>query len=90
MCSPTPARSRPRLGDPGVVPVEVDEDVSACDAGHIRGAVKLDWKADLQDPVRRDFVSRQQCGQLMSSRGIGDGDTVVLYGGRNNWFAAYA
>ena len=52
--------------------------------------MKLDWKADLQDPVRRDFVNRQQFGQLMSSRGIGNGDTVVLYGGRNNWFAAYA
>ena len=78
------------LGDPGVVLVEVDEDVSAYDTGHIRGAVKLDWKADLQDPVRRDFVNRQQFGLLLSSRGIGSDDTVVLYGGNNNWFAAYA
>jgi thiosulfate/3-mercaptopyruvate sulfurtransferase len=70
--------------------VEVDEDVSAYDGGHIPGAVKLDWKADLQDPVRRDFVSKEQFEALLSSRGIANDDTVVLYGGNNNWFAAYA
>src|SRR5512142_1878111 len=77
-------------GDPGVVLVEVDEDTSAYDKGHIQGAVKLDWKSDLQDPVRRDFVSKEQFEQLLSAKGIGNDDTVVLYGGNNNWFAAYA
>ena len=78
------------LDDPGVVLVEVDEDTSAYDKGHIRNAVKLDWKKDLQDPVRRDFVDRHGFEQLMSERGIGNDDTVILYGGNNNWFAAYA
>ncbi|MGI8993599.1 MAG: sulfurtransferase [Nocardioidaceae bacterium] len=76
--------------DEGVVLVEVDEDTSAYDKGHIRGAVKIDWKQDLQDPVRRDFVNKEQFERLLSSRGIGSDDTVVLYGGNNNWFAAYA
>lgn len=74
----------------GVVFVEVDEDTSAYDGGHIAGAVKLDWKTDLQDPVRRDFVNAEQFGALLSERGISNDDTVVLYGGNNNWFAAYA
>ena len=76
--------------DPSIVVVEVDEDTTAYDKGHIRGAVKLDWKTDLQDPVRRDFIGRQGFEQLLSERGIGNDDTVVLYGGNNNWFAAYA
>ncbi len=78
------------LDDPKVVLVEVDEDTSAYDKNHIRGAVKLDWKKDLQDPVRRDFVNRSQFEQLLSLRGIANDDTVVLYGGNNNWFASYA
>ncbi|MDP9444823.1 MAG: sulfurtransferase [Actinomycetota bacterium] len=78
------------LDDPQVVLVEVDEDTTAYDKGHIRGAVKLDWKQDLQDPVRRDFVDREQFSRLLSQRGIGNDDTVILYGGNNNWFAAYA
>ncbi len=78
------------LNTPGVVIVEVDEDTSAYDTGHIEGAVKIDWKKDLQDPVRRDFVNREQFSDLLSARGIGNDDTVVLYGGNNNWFAAYA
>src|SRR4051812_25086065 len=78
------------LTDPGLVFVEVDEDTSAYDKGHIQGAVKLDWKTDLQDPVRRDFISKEQFEQLLSRKGIGNDDTVVLYGGNNNWFAAYA
>jgi thiosulfate/3-mercaptopyruvate sulfurtransferase len=73
-----------------VVFVEVDEDTSAYDDGHIAGAIKLDWRTDLQDPVRRDFVDAQQFSKLLSERGIANGDTVVLYGGNNNWFAAYA
>jgi thiosulfate/3-mercaptopyruvate sulfurtransferase len=76
--------------DPGVVLVEVDEDTSAYDTGHIAGAVKIDWKKDLQDPVRRDFVDRAGFEALLSERGIANDDTVVLYGGNNNWFAAYA
>jgi thiosulfate/3-mercaptopyruvate sulfurtransferase len=76
--------------DPGVVLVEVDEDTSAYDKGHIRGAVKVDWKQDLQDPVRRDFVDRAGFEALLSQRGISNDDTVILYGGNNNWFAAYA
>src|SRR2546429_8183471 len=78
------------LSDPGVVLVEVDEDTSAYDKGHIRNAIKLDWKKDLQDPVRRDFVDKAGFEKLLSERGIGNDDTVVLYGGNNNWFAAYA
>ena len=78
------------LDDPGVVLVEVDEDTTAYDKGHIRNAIKLDWKQDLQDPVRRDFVDRHGFEQLLSERGISNDDTVVLYGGNNNWFAAYA
>ncbi|MGI5161503.1 sulfurtransferase [Microbispora sp. CA-102843] len=78
------------LDTPGVVLVEVDEDTSAYDKGHIRGAVKIDWRTDLQDPVRRDFVDKAGFEALLSSRGIANDDTVVLYGGNNNWFAAYA
>ncbi|MCM0675681.1 sulfurtransferase [Micromonospora phytophila] len=78
------------LDAPGVVFVEVDEDTSAYDTGHIAGAIKLDWKTDLQDPVRRDFVNKSQFEALLSERGISNDDTVVLYGGNNNWFAAYA
>jgi thiosulfate/3-mercaptopyruvate sulfurtransferase len=78
------------LDDPSTALVEVDEDTSAYDKGHIRNAIRLDWKADLQDPVRRDFVNKDQFSQLLSSRGVGNDDTVVLYGGNNNWFAAYA
>jgi thiosulfate/3-mercaptopyruvate sulfurtransferase len=78
------------LDTPKVVFVEVDEDTAAYDTGHIAGAVKLDWKTDLQDPVKRDFVDSQQFSKLLSERGIDNDDTVVLYGGNNNWFAAYA
>ncbi len=76
--------------DAGVVLVEVDEDTTAYDGGHIAGAVKIDWKTDLQDPIRRDFVNKEQFEALLSERGISNEDTVVLYGGNNNWFAAYA
>ena len=76
--------------DDNVVLVEVDEDTTAYDGGHIAGAIKLDWKKDLQDPVRRDFVTKEQFEKLLSERGISNDHTVVLYGGNNNWFAAYA
>src|SRR6201990_1225920 len=78
------------LNAPNTVFVEVDEDTSAYDDSHIEGAVKLDWKADLQDQVKRDFVDAQQFSKLLSERGVSNDDTVVLYGGNNNWFAAYA
>ncbi|MDM1888775.1 sulfurtransferase [Mycobacteroides abscessus] len=78
------------LSAPNTVFVEVDEDTSAYDVGHIEGAVKLDWKTDLQDAVKRDFVDHQQFSKLLSDKGISNDDTVVLYGGNNNWFAAYA
>ena len=78
------------LDTPGVVFVEVDEDVSAYDKGHIDGAVRLDWKTELQDQVRRDFVNKEQFEKLLSGKGIGNDDTIVLYGGNNNWFASYA
>jgi thiosulfate/3-mercaptopyruvate sulfurtransferase len=78
------------LDDDGIVLVEVDEDTSAYDAGHINGAVKLDWTTDLQDQVRRDFVNKEQFEALLSEKGISNDDTVILYGGNNNWFAAYA
>src|SRR5580698_1356844 len=88
--------------DDGVVLVEVDEDTTALDVplvvgggvlvdldkGHIKGAVKIDWKKDLQDPIRRDFVDRAGFEALLSERGISNDDTVILYGGNNNWFAA--
>jgi thiosulfate/3-mercaptopyruvate sulfurtransferase len=76
--------------DDGVVLVEVDEDTTAYDKGHISGAVKIDWKNDLQDPVKRDFLDRAGFEALLSDRGISNDDTVILYGGNNNWFAAYA
>jgi len=79
-----------KLDDLKVVLVEVDEDTTAYDKNHIRNAIKLDWKKDLQDPVRRDFVNKEQFEALLSDRGIANDDLVVLYGGNNNWFAAYA
>jgi thiosulfate/3-mercaptopyruvate sulfurtransferase len=73
-----------------VVFAEVDEDTTAYDGGHIPGAIKLDWKNELQDHVRRDFVDKAGFEKLLSAKGIGNDDTVILYGGNNNWFAAYA
>jgi thiosulfate/3-mercaptopyruvate sulfurtransferase len=78
------------LDAPKTVFVEVDEDTSAYEGGHIAGAVRLDWKTELQDQVKRDFVDAQQFSKLLSDKGIGNDDTVILYGGNNNWFAAYA
>ncbi|MBY8880955.1 sulfurtransferase [Actinacidiphila acidipaludis] len=78
------------IDDPKVVIVEVDEDTSAYDKNHIRNAVRIDWKKDLQDPVRRDFIDQAGFEALLSAKGIANDDTVVLYGGNNNWFASYA
>src|SRR6516165_1436122 len=83
-------RAEENLNNPAIVFVEVDEDTTAYDRGHIKGAIKLDWRKDLQDPVRRDFVDREQFSDLLSARGVANEDTVILYGGNNNWFAAYA
>ncbi len=74
----------------GIVFVEVDEDLTAYERGHLRGAVKLDWTSELQDQIVRDFVDKEAFGALMSRKGIRNDDTIVLYGGNNNWFAAYA
>ncbi len=78
------------IDDPKVVIVEVDEDTAAYDKNHIRNAIRIDWKSDLQDPVRRDFVNKAQFEALLSAKGVANDDTVVLYGGNNNWFASYA
>jgi thiosulfate/3-mercaptopyruvate sulfurtransferase len=77
------------LDDDSVRIVEVDENPALYTAGHIPGAIGFDWKNDLQDQVRRDFLSAEDFGALMGSRGISNDHTVVLYGDRNNWFAAY-
>jgi len=76
--------------DGNVVAAEVDENPDLYDEGHISGAVKLHWRDDLQDPVVRDIVDRESFERLMRDRGIGSDTTVVLYGDKNNWFAAYA
>ena len=79
-----------RLGDSGVVVAEVDENTDLYEEGHIPGAVKLHWQDDLQDAIERDLVEQSEFEELMGSRGIGNDTTVVLYGDKNNWFAAYA
>jgi thiosulfate/3-mercaptopyruvate sulfurtransferase len=76
--------------DPNVRVIEVDEDAAAYDKGHIRGAVGWNWSTDLHAKVGRDYVDRDELSDLLSRAGVGDGTSVVLYGGNNNWFAAYA
>jgi len=76
--------------DGGVVVAEVDENPDLYDENHIPGAVKLHWREDLQDPIERDIVDKAEFERLLGSRGIGNDTTVVLYGDKNNWFAAYA
>ncbi|MBD0291304.1 MAG: sulfurtransferase [Thermoleophilia bacterium] len=78
------------LGEEGIVVAEVDETPDLYDEGHIPGAVKLHWRDDLQDPVERDLVDRETFERLLGERGIGNETTVVVYGDKNNWFAAYA
>ncbi len=78
------------LEDETVAVVEVDEDTSAFGNGHIPGAVSLDWAQELHAKPRRDFVSGEELAELFASKGISSDQTVVLYGGNNNWFAAYA
>ena len=78
------------LADSNIVLIEVDEDSEAYDKGHITNAIKLDWRKDLQDDVRYDFISKDRLEALLSERGVSNDDTVIFYGGNNNWFAAYA
>ena len=78
------------LGDEGLVVAEVDENPDLYDEGHIPGAVKLHWQEDLQDPVERDIVDKVTFERVLGERGIGNETAVVLYGDKNNWFAAYA
>jgi thiosulfate/3-mercaptopyruvate sulfurtransferase len=78
------------LSAPGVVVAEVDENPDLYDEGHVPGAVKLHWREDLQDRVERDLVDKPTFERLMGERGIGNDTTLVLYGDKNNWFAAYA
>ncbi|NIR44411.1 MAG: sulfurtransferase [Gemmatimonadetes bacterium] len=79
-----------RLDDPRVRIIESDEDVLLYEVGHIPGAVKLDWVADLNDPVIRDYVDRERMQELLRSKGINKDTTIVFYGDKNNWWATYA
>jgi len=78
------------LGTPGLVVVESDEDVLLYETGHIAGSVKIDWHTDLNDPVERDYIDGVAFAKLLGSKGIGRDTTVVIYGDKNNWWAAYA
>jgi len=78
------------LKDPNVRLIEADEDVLLYEVGHIPGAVKLDWHVDVQDPLSRDFVNQQGLEQLFGKWGITNDTTIILYGDRNNWYAAYS
>jgi thiosulfate/3-mercaptopyruvate sulfurtransferase len=78
------------LNDPNVRIVEADEDPLLYEVGHIQGAVKLDWHTDVQDSVRRDFVDKAHFEALMSRYGIAPEMTVIFYGDKNNWYAAYS
>ncbi|GED11839.1 MULTISPECIES: sulfurtransferase [Cellulosimicrobium] len=78
------------LGQPGIVVVESDEDVLLYETGHIPGAVKIDWHTDLNDPDTRDYIDGKGFAQLLGGKGIGRDTTIVVYGDKNNWWAAYA
>ena len=78
------------LGEDGIVLAEVDENPDLYEEGHIPTAVKLHWRDDLQDPVERDIVDKGTFERLLGERGIGNDTTIVVYGDKNNWFAAYA
>ncbi len=78
------------LNDDGIVIAEVDENPDLYEEGHVAGAVKLHWQDDLQDPVERDLIGKKEFEQLLSGLGISNDSALVLYGDKNNWFAAYA
>src|SRR5436309_6653518 len=77
------------LNDDGVRIVEVDENPGLYREAHIPGAIGFDWKTDLQDQIKRDFLGPEEFGHLFGSRGISNDHQIILYGDRNNWFAAY-
>ncbi|MGH2718448.1 MAG: sulfurtransferase, partial [Actinomycetota bacterium] len=79
-----------KLGDPNIVVVEIDEDTTLYGKGHIPGAIAWNWKTDMHDPLRRDFLNQQQLAALLKRSGVGPDTTTILYAGNNNWFAAYA
>ncbi len=85
----TPAWLEEHLDDDSIRIVEVDENPALYREGHIPGAIGFDWKTDLQDPVRRGFLSPEAFGRLFGSNGVSNDHLIVLYGDRNNWFAAY-
>jgi thiosulfate/3-mercaptopyruvate sulfurtransferase len=78
-----------KLGDPSIRIVEVDEDTSLYGKGHIPGAIAWNWKTELHDPLRREFIDQKQLAALLKKSGVGPDTTVVLYAGNNNWFSAY-
>ena len=78
------------LNDPNIRVVESDEDILLYEQGHVPGAVKLDWHADLNDPVERDYVNRDRFEEVLAERGISNDTTLVFYGDKNNWWATYA
>jgi thiosulfate/3-mercaptopyruvate sulfurtransferase len=78
------------LGKPGIKLIEVDVDTKAYEAGHIPGAIGFNWQTQLQDGVRRDIIGKEEFETLLSQSGVSSGDTIVLYGDNNNWFACYA
>jgi thiosulfate/3-mercaptopyruvate sulfurtransferase len=78
------------LNTPGLAIVESNEDVLLYDTGHIPGAIKVDWHTELNDPVVRDYIDGAQFAELMARKGISRSDTVVIYGDKSNWWAAYA
>ena len=78
------------LGDENLLAAEVDENPALYEENHIPGAVKLHWRDDLQDAIERDLIEKEQFEQLMGRLGISNATTVIVYGDRNNWFAAYA
>jgi thiosulfate/3-mercaptopyruvate sulfurtransferase len=78
------------LGDSNLAVIEVDEDTTAYEKGHVPGAIAINWATELHDHPRRDFVSGEQLARLLGERGVSSDDTIILYSGNNNWFAAYA
>jgi thiosulfate/3-mercaptopyruvate sulfurtransferase len=78
------------VDDSNLAIIEVDEDTSAYDKGHIPNAIGLNWESDLHDVPRREFVSSEQLAKLLGEKGVSSDQTIVLYGGNNNWFASYA
>ena len=78
------------VGDSDLAIIEVDEDAEAYEKGHITNAIGINWETELHDLPRREFISSEQLATLLGSKGVGSNDTIVLYSGNNNWFAAYA